>query len=167
MAPKKLLPPGGGHGEKLSRLQERAIAALMAHPSITAAAEELGISRSSLWEWTNQPAFAAAYLAARRAFLDHAIGRLVSMLNAAIDGLVEESRNANSPATRVKACDVMLGHARGAINESILHRELARLRDEVARLEGLHAGSDEPGTGLAQTPGSDDPIVSPATDDPE
>jgi hypothetical protein len=55
--------PGRG---KCPRQAEAAIAALLAEPTIEAAARKAGISESTLLRWLQEPAFKAAFRAARR-----------------------------------------------------------------------------------------------------
>jgi len=40
-----------GHGEKLSRKQEQAIAALLTCPTIEQAAKAAGVGETTLWRW--------------------------------------------------------------------------------------------------------------------
>ncbi len=65
-----------GHGEKLSRKQESAIAALLSAPTIKEAARTSGISEVSLWRWLQLPEFAIAYRAARRQVVERAVSEL-------------------------------------------------------------------------------------------
>ena len=55
-----------GHGEKLTRKQEAAIAALLAESSIGAAARKARIGEATLQRWLRLPAFAQAYRDARQ-----------------------------------------------------------------------------------------------------
>lgn len=62
-----------GHGEKLSRKQEGAIAALLTQQSIEAAAYRAGVATRTLKTWLKVPSFCAAYKMARRRLLDDAL----------------------------------------------------------------------------------------------
>ena len=55
-----------GHGEKLSRNQERAISALLVHPTMTQAADAAGVGEVTLWRWLRIPTFKEQYRLARR-----------------------------------------------------------------------------------------------------
>ena len=55
-----------GHGEKLSRTQERAIAALLVHASMSEAATAADIGEVTLWRWMQIPEFKEQYRLARR-----------------------------------------------------------------------------------------------------
>jgi hypothetical protein len=87
-----------GHGEKLSRKKEQAVAALLCQPTLPAAAAEAGVSERTLRTWLRQPDFAEAFARARREYLEVAISRmqraagaaatkLMSLLDAAEDGI--------------------------------------------------------------------------------
>lgn len=69
-----------GNGEKLTRHQDRAIAALLEHPTITAAAKASGIAETTLRRWLKLPGFASAYAAARRGIVDGVVNRIHSVM---------------------------------------------------------------------------------------
>jgi len=50
-----------GHGAKFGRKMEKAIAALLGHRSLEAAAREVGVSVNTLQRWMNDPEFDRAY----------------------------------------------------------------------------------------------------------
>jgi hypothetical protein len=76
-----------GHGEKLTRKEEQAIAALLTHPTINAAAKAIKVSEATLWRWLQLPAFQRRYRAARAASVAHAIMRLQQVSARAVDTL--------------------------------------------------------------------------------
>lgn len=55
----KKLQERGEDSSNLSRNQEKAIVALMAHPSIAEAAKSAGVSESSIWRWLQDEPFQA------------------------------------------------------------------------------------------------------------
>ena len=65
-----------GHGEKKSRKQELAIAALLLHGTVESAAEDAGISPSTLKRWLADDAFVQDFRKARQSALAAAISRL-------------------------------------------------------------------------------------------
>ncbi|MGH2620832.1 MAG: hypothetical protein ACRDHG_09735, partial [Anaerolineales bacterium] len=65
-----------GHGEKLTRKQEQAIAALLSETTIAAAAERAAVSEASLLRWTKLPDFLAAFREARRQVMEKAVAQL-------------------------------------------------------------------------------------------
>lgn len=75
-----------GHGAKPK--QEQAIAALLASPSIPAAAKQIGVDESTLDNWLKEPAFNAAYRTARRQVVEQAIAVLQRASVAAVGALV-------------------------------------------------------------------------------
>jgi hypothetical protein len=58
-----------GHGSKIGRKQEQAIAALLSNRSIEEAAHTAGIGGTTLLRWIQEPQFNKAYRKARRAYL--------------------------------------------------------------------------------------------------
>jgi hypothetical protein len=76
-----------GHGEKLSRKQEQAIAALLGELSVRAAAEKVGVNECTLRNWLKQPAFASAYRAARRQIVEVAVAGLQRLTLQAVEQL--------------------------------------------------------------------------------
>src|SRR5262245_17197290 len=74
-------------GSKQTRRWERAIAALLAEPTIGQAAKAAGISDKTLRRWLKEPAFSAEYRAARRQAVDHALTILRQMAGEAVETL--------------------------------------------------------------------------------
>ena len=81
-----------GHGEKLSRKMEQAIAALLSAPTISEAAKIAGIGERTLLRWMKDPLFSNAYRAARCDTVSFVIGRLQQASADAIDTLVKRAR---------------------------------------------------------------------------
>src|SRR4029077_8914486 len=65
-----------GHGQKLTRRMETAIAALLAHPTLPEAAANAGIAFSTLRRWMRLPEFQEAYRVARARILEVATAQL-------------------------------------------------------------------------------------------
>jgi hypothetical protein len=111
-----------GHGEKLTRREEQAVAALLECPSVEAAAKQAGVSYSTLKRWLHDPSFAAAYRCARRELLDVAVGRIQAATGTAVDALMAVARDEAKDADRVRAAAALLEHAwRGAERADLLH----------------------------------------------
>jgi hypothetical protein len=91
-----------GHGERLSRLTEAAVAALLTHPTIREAAAAANIDERTLRNWLKDPDFVAAYSEARRELLEHAIGLLQGSIGAAVAKLKKLMKSGN-PAIELKA----------------------------------------------------------------
>lgn len=58
---------------KLKPKQQKAVTALLTHPTIRQAAEAVGIGERTLHEWLKEPAFQSVYREMRRASFSHSI----------------------------------------------------------------------------------------------
>ena len=111
-----------GHGEKLSRRQEAAIAALLAEPTLAAAATAAGIGEATLRRWLRLDAFRTAYRQARRELVESAVGRVQAATGQAVDSLLEVARHGKRDGDRVRAAVALLDHAfRGVREADALH----------------------------------------------
>ena len=100
---------GNGHGEKLTRLQGKAVSALLSYPTIPEAAEAAGVSPRTLRRWLKLPSFRDAFIEARRGVVSRAIGQVQGAMNIAVNSLVEVASNPeNPPASRVAASRAIL-----------------------------------------------------------
>jgi hypothetical protein len=117
----------GGHGEKLSRKMEQAIAALLSEPTIAQAAAKVGVTDRALKNWLALPAFAAAFREARMEVLRHTIGRLSALTSKAADAL-ERNASCGNPAAENGAARLILDNAIGGV-------ELLDIVERVAELE--------------------------------
>ena len=118
-----------GHGEKLTHKQERAIAALLIAPSVTAAAQQIGVNENTLLRWLKDPAFERAYKEARRAVVQQAIVRMQQLCSKVVTKLEELIDDPDAPASsRVTAMKTVLEMSWKAI-------ELEDLETRIAALE--------------------------------
>jgi hypothetical protein len=119
-----------GHGEKLSRKQESAIAALLTAATIARAAKQAGVSLRTLQRWMKEPAFAAAYRQARRQVVDHAVTLLQSLCGSAVLALDEalRDRDVNS---RTRAAKIVLDAAMKGVELADLAAQVDELREQV------------------------------------
>jgi hypothetical protein len=124
-----------GHGEKKSRKAEQFIAALMAHPSIEAAAKSVGIGNATAWRWMQDPSFAEQYREARREAMRHTTARLQEAAREAVECLREVQRAGESESARVSAARTILEQALKA----------ADLQDVQARLDMLEQAIKDKG----------------------
>jgi hypothetical protein len=126
-----------GHGEKLSRFKEQAIAALLTSPTIKEAAAKAGVAESTVRRWLRDPVFWQAYAEEREHQLRAAVGELNEATTEALVILRAEARRpSNDPKTRVAAAKTIL---------DIYLKEMARY-DTERRLSGLErkmAGEQE------------------------
>jgi hypothetical protein len=121
-----------GHGEKLSRKQDGAIAALLTEPTIEAAAVKAGVSESTLKNWLKREQFQLAYRAARQTVLERTVGRLLALSTEALATL-QALLSCDSPQTRCRA-------ALGILEQSSRGVELL---DLAGRLEAMEARLQE------------------------
>jgi hypothetical protein len=118
-----------GHGQKLSRNHERAIAALLSAPTIAEAAKAAGIGEATLGRWLKDERFATAYRDARRAVLSVAMNRIQRAIDKAVSTLEAVMDDTQAPASaRVSA-------ARSVLEMSAKTIELDDLAARVAEIE--------------------------------
>jgi transposase-like protein len=124
-----------GHGAKLGRKQEEAIAALLSQRNIEEAARAVGIGTRTLFAWLHRPEFDAAYRQARRAAFSQSIGRLQQASSAAVATLMKVMVDPHAPAaSRVRAADCVLNQATRGL-------ELEDLEVRVRHLEEMDPGT--------------------------
>lgn len=98
-----------GNGEKITRHQERAIAALIQYGTITAAAKAAGIGEATLRRWMKRPTFSKAYDEARRELVSSTVRLLQRAGGAALATLVKIMTNEGAAATaRTQAARTVL-----------------------------------------------------------
>lgn len=120
-----------GHGEKLSRKQELAIISLLMEPTITMAAEKTGVSEATLWRWTQQEQFQAAYREAKRQAVAQAIARLQQVSSEAVNTLREVMLDTDAKDTaRVTAAKTVLEMTLKAVEIE----DLAQRMDSLERM---------------------------------
>jgi transposase-like protein len=117
-----------GHGSKVGRKQEEAIAALLSQRNVEEAARLAGVGVRTLYRWMKEPAFDTAYREAKRAAFSQAIARLHQMSSAAVTTLGKALLDPNTPpATKVRAAHSILDHTAKAIELEDLEARLAAL----------------------------------------
>jgi hypothetical protein len=123
-----------GHGEKLTRKQEQAIAALLVHPTLGEAAQAVGIGEVTLWRWLQREDFQAQFRDARRQAVSHAIARLQQVSTEAVDTLQAVMKDAEAPApAKVSA-------AKGVLDLALRAIQLEDLEARVKALESQYNG---------------------------
>lgn len=117
-----------GHGEKLTRKEEQAIAALIAEPTLEKAASRAGVSTSTIYRWLQDEGFQEAYRASRREVVNHAITRLQRATTTAVSTLEDVMRDATAPASaRVSAARAVLEMAVEGIKRDDTERRITEL----------------------------------------
>ena len=124
-----------GHGEKLSRNQERAISALLVHPTMTQAADAAGIGEVTLWRWLRIPTFKEQYRLARREAVSQAVGQLQAASSVAVVALTDISKDVICPASaRVSAARTVLEMALKGVELEDLAVRVEELEQQVAKV---------------------------------
>ena len=124
-----------GHGAKLPRRQEQAIAALMSCPTVGAAAASVGVAERTLRSWLKLPGFQKAYIDARQAALQQAMASIHRASSSAVGTLEAVMEDANAPASaRVSAAKTVLEMGLRSLDYESLE----------ARIRTLEEGDDQP-----------------------
>ena len=117
-----------GHGQKLGRKQEAAIAALLSQRTLEDASHAAGVGTRTLFRWLEMPEFREAYLQARRQAFGQASARLQQATGAAVSVLLTLMLDANAPAaTRARAAHSVLDLAAKSLELEDLEVRLQRL----------------------------------------
>ena len=118
------------HG--ISRKQGTAIGALLSRPTISAAAESVGIGESTLRRWLKDGDFLTAYRAARREAVSQAVGHLQGACSVAVVALTDISQDVNCPASaRVSAARTVLELALKGVELEDLAVRVEQLESQV------------------------------------
>lgn len=120
-----------GHGQKLSRKKEQAIAALLLEPTIPEAAKSIKVHERTLWRWLKNPSFKKAYQKARFEVVSQAIAQLQKVTGEAVQTLREIINDHDAPAdARVRAAQVIMTMAFKGIETEDLELRLVALELE-------------------------------------
>ncbi len=123
-----------GHGEKYERLKDRAVLAVLSHPTLPEAAKAVGVATRTLLRWMQRPDFQEALRTARREALRHALGQLQTAMGEAVETLREVMRDPEAaPGARVSAARTVLESALRAVEVDELDARLAALEAELTR----------------------------------
>jgi hypothetical protein len=116
---------------KTSR-KDRAILALLEHPTLEKAAEAAGVHPSTLRRWLRQPEFQGALREGRREKYVQSMGLLHLGTNTAISNLLKIIRDPNqSGSTQVRAIDSWLNRVTKAIEIEDLLARVAALEQNL------------------------------------
>jgi hypothetical protein len=122
-----------GHGSKIGRKQEDAIAALLTQRNVEEAARAAGIGARTLLRWMKVPEFQSAYRQARREAFGQAVARLQQGTSAAVTTLMKIMIDPSAPASvRVRAADSVFNHAAKAIEIEDIEARVAALEQAAA-----------------------------------
>ena len=123
-------------GNNLSVNQKRALASLMETKTVTAAAEAVGLTRKTIYQYLQDPNFRAALTNAERGLIDGAGVRLLAGQEKALDtleGLMDDTDPTNKRLAAV-----------AWLNYALKWRELRNIEDRLGDLEkAVFDGSKE------------------------
>jgi hypothetical protein len=130
-----------GHGEKLTRKQEQAIAALLLHPTVREAAAEAKVGEATLRRWMKEPAFNDAYTATRRRLLEHGVN-----LGTQSYGLAAQKQqqllNCGIPAVELRASVAIQEQTRAGLQVVDVAAQLEAIVRRLDELEGRKRGGN-------------------------
>jgi len=113
--------------KKMERKKEKAIACLIAQPSITLAAQEAGISQSTMYRWLNDEEFQMAYRKAKKEIVGHALTQVQKAVTKAVDTLLDVMGNGVVESAKVSAAKTILELAIKAVEIEELEERLTIL----------------------------------------
>lgn len=112
--------------------QERAITAIMAAPSILAAASMVGVHEATIHRWMRDvPAFGAELRKARRACFESAVGKLQQVATEAAETLAKHLSNPDA-ALAIRAAQTIL-------QQCLRGTEAIDMAERLEELEGVLA----------------------------
>ena len=121
-----------GHGEKLTRNKQKAIAALLSKPSIPEAAKVVGIGERTLWRWLKDDDFKKEYQEARNQIVIQAIAQVQDGLTEAVKTLRKIMTNDDAPASaRVSAAKAMLDIGVKSIDVEDLETRISHIEQQL------------------------------------
>ncbi len=125
-----------GHGEKRSRKEDLALAALISEPTLGEAAKKVGISEVTLWRWLQDPEFQEKYRTARRQAVSQSITQLQKISSEAVQTLRDVMNDKETPpASRVTAAKAVLEMSIKAVE----------VEDLAVRIEALEKAAEVAG----------------------
>jgi len=129
-----------GHGAKFGHKKEQAIAALLLHRNVEAAARAVGISANTLLRWTKDSEFEAAYREARRAAFCQSIARLQEASGAAVTTVLKIMLDSKvSAGTRLRAAEVVLSQGAKAAEIEDIEARVAELERPAGSAQRFRA----------------------------
>ena len=122
---------------KKTRRREQLILALLQQTDLEKAAASIGISPSTAYRIRKTPEFQAEYREARREAVSQSIARLQQGSGAATSTLLKIMRDPKTPAaTRVRAADRVMEHAKDFLEIEDAEMRLQRLEQQIAERGG-------------------------------
>jgi hypothetical protein len=117
----------------LTPKQRRALAALLASPTLAAAAAIAGVNVKTLTRWLTQPAFIAGLKEAQTSVIDAAGRRLLQGLDQALDTLSNLMISAESESVKRAAASEWLANCLTVREQTDLEKRLIELEKAAIR----------------------------------
>lgn len=112
--------------------QTRAMLALLEYPTLKEAAAAVGVGETTLWRWSQEPSFKAAYMDARREAVKQSIAHLQRATGEAVTCLRDVMKSAKaSDSAKVSAARAVLELALKAVEIEDLAERLAALEKVI------------------------------------
>jgi hypothetical protein len=125
-----------GHGQKLGRKRELAVAALLSCSGVEEAAAQCGVSYRTLKTWLDLPEFVEAYRRQRRRVQEAAVNHLVRSVGAAAAKL-QQLLDSNNETVALRAAVEILEQARAGLEQLDVVAELEELRRRIEGIEDV------------------------------
>jgi hypothetical protein len=126
-----------GHGEKLGRKQEEAIAALLSQRNIEEAGRAAGVGTRTLIRWLKLPEFGKEYRKARHEAVHQSVARLQQATGAAATIVLKLMTDPNVPAAvKLRAAECVFDRAFKGV-------ELEDIEVRLAALEATSASGTQ------------------------
>jgi hypothetical protein len=126
--------PEAADSNALSEKQERALAAVLSHPTTKEAALAAGISETTLWRYTRDEEFSRRLKEARREAFDHTVTRLQKSSGEAVTVLRDLMMKEDAPAAaRISAARTVLDYAMRAAEQDELKARINELEKFILR----------------------------------
>lgn len=127
-------PSGEVQPGALSPRQERALQAVVSHPTLKEAALAAGVSDATLWRYMKDPEFERRLREARRVAVGHAAVRLQGATGEAVAVLRElMTRVEAPPAARISAARAVIDYSFRAVEMDELRARLRELEEFILR----------------------------------
>jgi hypothetical protein len=104
--------------------------------SISAWAEQNGVSERTAFYWAKDPKVRREVEACRRRALNEAIGRMTRMSMNAVDGIVTLAKEANSESVQLRAWRAILADMMSVSKFSVLEYRMTEIEEQLEKKTG-------------------------------
>jgi hypothetical protein len=137
--------PADHDEKKAPRKLDAFVAAMLAHPTVEAAAAAVGIAVSTAYRWLANPLVIQRLAEARRDAMKAAMSKLQQAASEAVDCLCEIQREGQSEPARVSAARTILEQALRSVELQDVQERIGALEAIVKSRKWKGAGDDQPG----------------------